>query len=108
MASALDFSITKGQTYNITVEPEDAANDLAEFANNAAPTATIVDPTIFQLGTIVANPDGTYTVPVTGLAKGASAIKIDGMGASPIEVEADGAVTLPLATQIVLTGALAS
>jgi hypothetical protein len=98
--TALAFSITKGQKYLLTASPQDDTGQPAALVS--APTWGDSDPGV---ATIEPSADGLSCL-VTGLVAGTVVIRADAVGATPLEAEADGTVTAPLATQLVLTGAL--
>lgn len=102
---SLTFKIAKGQKYTITIKPVDAADAPGDLVSG--PVLVSSDPTVYAPGPVRAVGD-TLVSEAIGLKKGVVNVKIDAVGAGPLHEEADGTVTNPLASKLLVTGAVSS
>lgn len=99
---SLNFALKKGQTYELTIAPQDAAGQPADLVSG--PTVASDNVNVLTAGPVQPVTGGKFKCILTATGKGAANIDIDAVGASPLHEEADGSVTLPLAQKLILSG----
>jgi hypothetical protein len=104
-----NFAVKKGQAYDITITPADAEGKPASL--DSPPTVVGLDTTLFQASPLALNADGlTYNLHLVALKDGEDVFEFDavGLNGAALKAEVDGKVTLPLATQLLVTGKVVS